>query len=141
MDENTTTQETLFTKIINGEIPAQIIYEDEKHLAFLDIFPFEKGHTLVIPKKPYTTIFEMPEDEYLQLQKVVLKISKHLEKKLNCGLNLLQNNKKISGQEIMHIHFHLIPRQNKKKFYLAENGEKYLEGEIESYKNSLKYYR
>lgn len=130
--------ESIFSKIVNKKVPAKIIYEDENHLAFLDIAPFEKGHILVIPKKEYITIMEMPENEFLDLMKVVLKIAKHLEKKLNCGINILQNNKSISGQEVMHVHFHVIPRLENKKLYKTENGTKYLNGEIDNYYNSLK---
>ena len=78
-------KETLFTKIIKREIPASIIYEDENTLAILDINPFEKGHTLVIPKKPYETIMQMPEKEFLELMKIVKKIADHYEKTLDCG--------------------------------------------------------
>ncbi len=131
-------KETLFTKIINKEIPSSIIYEDEKHLAFLDIFPFEKGHTLVIPKKQYKTILEMPENEYLELQKIILKISKHIESELKCGINIMQNNKKISGQEIEHVHFHIIPRLEKKKLINSKNGVKYLKNEIFNWEKRLK---
>jgi len=131
-------RETLFTKIIKREIPSSIIYEDENILAFLDITPFEKGHTLVIPKKPYQTIMQMPKEEFLNLQEVVLKISKHFEKALNCGINIWQNNKKIAGQEVDHVHFHIIPRLERKKCYKLENSSKYLKNEMENYKNKLK---
>jgi len=131
-------EETIFTKIINKEIPASIIYEDNETLAFLDIEPFEKGHTLVIPKKQYLTIMDMPENEYLNLMKIVKKIAEHYEKQLNCGINILQNNKSISGQEVMHVHFHIIPRLEKKKLYCSKNGVKYLNGEIDNYINTLK---
>lgn len=130
-------RETLFTKIVRGDIPSFKIYEDEKHLAFLDIMPFEKGHTLVIPKKPYETIMEMPEDEFLELQKVVLKIAKHYEETLHCGINIWQNNKEISGQEIPHVHFHIIPRKIKKNAYVKQD-EKYLGNEMENYAKKLK---
>ena len=131
-------RETLFTKIVKGEIPSSKIYEDENHYAFLDIGPFEKGHTLVIPKLPYQTIMQMPEDEFLELQKVILKIAKHFEQTLNCGINIWQNNKKIAGQEVDHVHFHIIPRLEKKKAYKLENSVKYLKNEMENYKNKLK---
>ncbi len=131
-------RETLFTKIINREIPASIIYEDDKVISFLDIFPFEKGHCLVVPKKPYETIMEMPEDEFLYLQKIVLKIAKHLSKEMNSGINILQNNGKIAGQEINHVHFHIVPRKENKRIYCSNNGVKYLENEIENFKNRLK---
>ncbi|MFW5704432.1 MAG: HIT family protein [Nanoarchaeota archaeon] len=129
---------TIFTKIINKEIPASIIYEDEKHLAFLDIRPFEKGHTLVIPKKPYENIFEMPENELQELISLVQKIAKHYNKTLNCGINIAQNNLKISGQEVNHLHFHIIPRLEDKKLYHLENCKKYEENELREYEKKLK---
>ncbi len=129
---------TLFTKIINREIPANIVYEDKNHIAFLDISPFEKGHTLVVPKKEYETIMEMPEDEYLELQKIVLKIAKHYEKELNCGINIWQNNKEIAGQEIPHVHFHVVPRLEKKSYYKSGNATKYLANEAKNYAQRLK---
>lgn len=130
--------ETIFTKIINKEIPSNIIYEDKTHLAFLDISPFEKGHTLVIPKKPYLTIMDMPENEFIELMKLVKKIANHYEKELNCGINIFQNNKVISGQEVMHVHFHIVPRLEKKKLYCSQNGVKYLNNEADNYNIKLK---
>lgn len=130
---------TIFSKIITGEIPCSKIYEDENHLAFLDISPFEKGHTLVIPKKEYVTIMDMPEDEYLELQKIVLKVAKHLEKVMNCGINIWQDNKPISGQEVMHVHVHVIPRLISKKTYMIDNSVKYLEGEAGEFQNKLNF--
>ncbi|MFW6285597.1 MAG: HIT family protein [Nanoarchaeota archaeon] len=118
-------EETLFEKIIKGEIPSYKIYEDEKHYAFLDISPFEKGHTLVVPKKPYKTIFDMPQSEYLELMKVVYKISLHYEKVLGCGINIWNNNKNIANQLIYHVHVHIIPRLENKAAYALENGTKY----------------
>lgn len=129
--------ETIFTKIINREIPASIVYEDDDHLAFLDISPIEKGHTLVIPKKHATTIMDMSEEEYLELQKVVLKIAKHYEQVLGCGINILQNNKAISGQEVMHVHFHIVPRREEKQIYNMNCHDKYLDNEMENYKKQL----
>jgi histidine triad (HIT) family protein len=131
-------RETIFTKIVNKEIPASIIYEDENHLAFLDINPFEKGHTLVIPKKSYRNIFEMSEKEYLNLQKAIFKVANHLKEKLNCDLNIIQNNGVLAGQEVDHIHFHLIPRKEKKNLYCSNNNDKYLDNEIKNYELLLK---
>ena len=128
----------IFEKIIAREIPAYIIYEDEKHMAFLDIMPFEKGHTLVIPKKPYITIFEMNEEEFTELMRVVYKIANHYEKELGCGINIWQNNKKVSGQEVAHVHFHVIPRRTSKPTYHLDLREKYLNNEAENYHKRLK---
>jgi len=107
------TEKTIFDKIMSGEIPASKVYEDDEFLAFLDIMPFEKGHTLVIPKTRYSTIFDMPEEEYAKLQKIVHKIAGQIRKKLNCGITILQNN--ISEQQIPWIHIHIIPRLLKGK--------------------------
>ena len=131
-------EETIFSKIIRREIPSQIVYEDEKHLAFLDIAPIEKGHTLVIPKKHYSTIMDMPKEEFCELMTVVQKIAKHFEKTLKCGINIWQNNKEVAGQDVMHVHFHVIPRTEKKKIYYLENKVEYLKNEMENYKNKLK---
>jgi len=130
--------ESIFTKIVNREIGANIIYEDENHLAFLDIAPFEKGHTLVIPKKEYVTIMDMSEDEFLALMSVVYKVANHLEAELDCGINILQNNRVISGQEVMHVHFHVIPRLENKNLCYLKNGTKYLNNEVENYTRRLK---
>ena len=135
-----TKRETLFTKIVEKEIPSWVVYEDDKHLAFLNIFPFEKGHTLVIPKKPYETIMEMPEDEYLDLQKIVLKVSKHLKIDLKCDISIAQKNGKIGEQDIPHVHVHVIPRRDSsKKFYNEKRPDKYLGNEMDNYRNKLKF--
>ena len=128
----------LFVKIAKKEIPSSIVYEDDKHIAFLDIQPFEKGHTLLIPKKKYECIWDMPENEFLELSKVLLKISKNIKEKLNCGLNITQNNKQISGQIIPHIHFHLVPRLEKKPYHTSINTKYSDKDEILKYQNLLK---
>lgn len=129
---------TLFTKIIQGEIPSYKIYEDENHFAFLDIAPFEKGHTLVIPKKEYATIFDIPEDEFVELMKVVKKIATHYKEVLGVDINIIQNNGSLAHQEVEHLHFHIIPRKENKKLYALENGVKYLEDEAENFMNRLR---
>ena len=96
---------SIFTKIINGEIPAYKITEDENYLAFLDVNPNAKGHTLCIPKKEIDKIFDMKEEEYLGLMKFSRKVSKALEKTVPCkriGMSVI-------GLEVPHAHVHLIP--------------------------------
>jgi len=129
---------TLFTKIISREIPASIIYEDENHIAFLDINPLEKWHTLVIPKKEYIMILDMPEEEYLALQKIVLKVAKHIEKKLWGGINIFQSNKAIAWQEIMHVHFHIVPRTQEKSILVSQNHDAYQDSQMQEYEKLLK---
>jgi histidine triad (HIT) family protein len=105
----------------------------------LDINPMEKWHTLVIPKKEYETIINMPEWEYLELQRVIFLIAKHYEVTLWCGINIIQNNKTIAGQDVMHVHFHVIPRSVKKDFLNFSVWDNYREWEMQEYKNKLTF--
>ncbi|MFC6097255.1 HIT family protein [Flavobacterium qiangtangense] len=96
---------SIFTKIINGEIPAYKITEDENYLAFLDVNPNAKGHTLCIPKQEIDKIFDMEEAQYLGLMQFSRKVSKALEKAVPCkrvGMAVI-------GLEVPHAHVHLIP--------------------------------
>lgn len=95
---------SIFTKIINGEIPCYKIYEDEKTLAFLDINPETRGHTLVIPKKEVDKIYDLPDKDYDALMKTVKKLSAHMEKTL--GARTLW---KVIGTDVPHAHVHLMP--------------------------------
>ncbi len=102
---------TLFTKIVNGEIPSYKIAEDENFYAFLDINPNAKGHTLCIPKKEEDKIFDLEEDTYLELMRFSRKIAKALEKTINCkrvGIAVV-------GLEVPHVHVHLIPLNDMKE--------------------------
>ena len=95
---------SVFTKIINGEIPCYKIYEDDKTFAFLDIHPETKGHTLVIPKKEIDKIYELPEEDYQALMDTVKKLSTHMEKTLNTRILW-----KVIGTDVPHAHVHLLP--------------------------------
>ena len=101
----------LFCKIIKGEIPTNKIYEDDKVFAFLDVKPVNPGHTLVIPKKHVANIEEIEEEDLKALIVAVKKIGLRLKEKLPCpAYNIIQNNGPVAGQEIMHLHFHIVPR-------------------------------
>lgn len=95
---------SIFTKIINGEIPCYKIYEDDKTLAFLDIHPETKGHTLVVPKKEVDKIYDLEDEDYNALMQTVKKLSKHMEKQL--GVRTLW---KVVGTDVPHAHIHLMP--------------------------------
>ena len=95
---------SVFTKIVNGEIPCYKIYEDEKTLAFIDIHPETKGHTLVIPKVEIDKIYELPDEDYQALMATVKKLSQHLEKVLGARILL-----KVIGTDVPHAHVHLLP--------------------------------
>jgi histidine triad (HIT) family protein len=96
---------SIFTKIINGEIPAYKITENEKFLAFLDVNPNAIGHTLCIPKQEINKIFEMDEDLYLELMQFSRKIAIALEKAMECK----RVGMAVVGLEVPHVHVHLIP--------------------------------
>ncbi len=101
----------IFCQIIAKEIPCYQVYEDEKTLAFLDIKPVNPGHTLVIPKIHFANLEEIPERELQALILIVKKIGQMLKTKLNIpGYNIVLNNDSVAGQEIPHLHFHIIPR-------------------------------
>lgn len=103
--------DTLFTKIIRREIPAEIVYEDDDTLAFLDIKPNNPGHTLVIPKRPYKNIFDIAEDDWLAVARTVHLLAPALIHAVKAdGINIKMNNGDAAGQEVPHLHVHLIPR-------------------------------
>jgi histidine triad (HIT) family protein len=96
---------SIFTKIVNGEIPSYKIAEDENYLAFLDVNPNAKGHTLCIPKQEINKIFDMEEDLYLGLMKFSRKVAKAVEKTVPCK----RIGVAVVGLEVPHTHVHLIP--------------------------------
>ena len=118
----------IFCKIVKGEIPCSKIYEDEHTLAFLDIMPINKGHTLVIPKKHYKNIFDIPEEELCEVMKAVKKIAPAIQDAANAdGVNITSNNEEAAGQVVMHSHTHIIPRfkdDGLKHWSSGEYGEK-----------------
>ena len=95
---------SVFTKIINGEIPCYKVYEDDKTLAFLDIHPETPGHTLVIPKVEVDKIYDLSDEDYEALLKTAKKISKHMEEIF--GVRTLW---KVVGTDVPHAHIHLSP--------------------------------
>lgn len=95
---------SIFTKIINGEIPSYKIYEDEKTYAFLDINPEAKGHTLVVPKVEVDKIYELDDEDYQALWASVKKIAKHMEEVMGARVVM-----KVMGTDVPHAHVHLCP--------------------------------
>jgi len=96
---------TIFSKIVNGEIPCYKVYEDDEFLAFLDVFPVSKGHVLVIPKKETDYIFDIEDQSYTRLWQFAKKISKALKLSVKCeriGISVI-------GLEVAHAHIHLLP--------------------------------
>lgn len=99
---------SIFTKIINREIPGHIVHEDDRHIAILDINPNTKGHTLCIPKEEVDRIFDLSEEAYLDLMAFSRKVAIALEKAVPCqriGVSVI-------GLEVPHVHVHLLPLQS-----------------------------
>ncbi|MDP2160960.1 MAG: HIT family protein [Flavobacterium sp.] len=99
---------SIFTKIIQGEIPSYKIAEDENFIAFLDVNPNAVGHTLCVPKQEINKIFDMEEEHYLSLMKFSRKIAIALEKAIPCK----RVGVAVVGLEVPHVHVHLIPLQD-----------------------------
>ncbi|MDO5617111.1 MAG: HIT family protein [Cruoricaptor ignavus] len=96
---------SIFSKIVNGEIPAYKIAEDEHHLAFLDVMPLAKGHTLVIPKKEVDLIFDLDSEEYKNLWA----FSQSVAKKIGAAIPCVRVGVAVVGLEVPHAHIHLVP--------------------------------
>ena len=96
---------TIFERVISGEIPCYRVWEDDRHLAFLDINPRVHGHTLVVPKKPWDEIFAMPVEEYDALWSAARVVAQHLKERTGCQRVVVV----VLGYEVPHVHIHLMP--------------------------------
>ncbi len=104
--------ETIFTKILSGEIPCHKVYEDDRVLAFLDIMPLSEGHTLVIPKEPAETLDRLSDESAAAIGRVLPRIARAvLEETGSEHFNVLQNNGRPAHQFVPHVHFHIIPKR------------------------------
>lgn len=105
-----------FCKIVRKESPESNVYEDSRVMAFLDIRPLAEGHTLVIPKSHYETIYDIPEEEVAHLYKIVKRVALAVKKGVKAdGISIVQQNGRAAGQEIFHLHVHVIPRYEGRK--------------------------
>jgi histidine triad (HIT) family protein len=105
--------DTIFSKIIAGEIPCHRVYEDDQVLAFLDIGPLSRGHTLVIPKEPAETLDALSEESAAAIGRVLPRLCRAVMKATGASqYNILQNNGALAHQVVMHVHFHIIPKMN-----------------------------
>ncbi|MEX0876638.1 MAG: HIT family protein [Phycisphaerales bacterium] len=103
--------DSIFSKIIRGEVQAHKIYEDDFVIAILDIGPLSEGHTLVIPKEPAETIDQLSDDQAAAVGRVLPRIARALMKVTGAqAYNILQNNGEDAHQAVPHVHFHIIPR-------------------------------
>lgn len=103
--------DTVFGKIIRGEIPCHRVYEDELVLAFLDVGPLSEGHTLVIPKEPAETLDALSDESAEAIGRVLPRLCRAVMKATGCSAyNVLQNNRPEAHQAVLHVHFHIIPK-------------------------------
>ncbi len=106
----------IFCKIVNKTAQASVVYEDQDVMAFLDIRPLNMGHTLVIPKAHYVDIFDIPEKLLSQVYLVAKKISSPIKEATDAdGISIIQQNGKAAGQDIFHLHVHVVPRFEEQK--------------------------
>ncbi len=103
--------DTIFSKILAGDIPCHKLYEDDLVLAFLDIFPLSPGHTLVIPKEPAATIDALSDESAAAIGRVLPRLARAVMKATGTDqYNILQNNGPRAHQAVFHVHFHIIPK-------------------------------
>ena len=106
---------SIFTQIIDRKLPGFFVFEDQNHVAILDKYPIDHGHTLVIPKKPYELLTEMPQNEVAELFSLVPVIAVAVKKATGAdAFSIAQNNGKAAKQIIPHVHVHIIPRYSNK---------------------------
>lgn len=108
--------DSIFTKIIRGEIPSHKVYEDEKTLAFLSIYPSVEGHTLVIPKTQVEALWDLSEDDYLAVMATTQKVARRLKEVLGTE----RIGEKVIGLDVPHAHVHLVPFDTPEEYYAKE---------------------
>lgn len=103
--------ETIFSRIIRGEVPSYKVYEDDFVLAFLDVGPLSRGHTLVIPKEPAATLDQLSDDSAAAIGRVLPRLCRAVKEVSGCdAYNVLENNGPLAHQAVFHVHFHIIPK-------------------------------
>lgn len=117
--------ETIFSKILRGEIPCHKVYEDTHVLAFLDIFPLSKGHTLIIPKEPAETLDKLSDESAAAIGRVMPRIARAVLAATGAtAYNVLQNNGSSAHQAVFHVHFHIIPKLGNEGLGISWNAGK-----------------
>ena len=128
----------IFCKIVAGEIPSASIYDDATKLAFMDINPVQPGHALLIPKKHYERLTDLPDDVAADLAGVLPGIARAVVRASGAdGFNIFQTNGACSGQVVPHVHIHIIPRHENDGYSFHWKAGGYAEGEIESWRQKI----
>lgn len=119
----------IFMKIVRRELPAEILYEDDDTLAFLSTGPVSPGHTLVIPKKPFRNVFDIDPKAFAAVMETVRAIAPAVRDAVGAkGVHINSNHEYEAGQEVFHLHMHIIPRHGRDEFAFWPHAE-YAEGE------------
>lgn len=130
---------TIFTKIINRQIPAEILYESDHVIAIIDIMPIHYGHALIIPKKEYKNFLDVPENELGELMAVTQKVAKSLVKTFHLeGFNFFANNGEVAGQSVFHFHIHVTPRYANDNISFHLNLKKYADGQMKEVADKIR---
>jgi len=128
----------VFCKIVAGEIPSLKVFEDSSVFAFLDIGPLAEGHLLVIPKKHFVSLSEMSDEDITGVTRHLPRLGRTVVEAVSAeGYNVLQNNGKVAGQEVQHVHFHIIPRKASDGLGYRWNASKYPEGKAEEVRRRI----
>ena len=129
----------IFCKIAAGQIPSAKVYEDETKLAFMDIGPVQPGHTLLIPKKHYERLTDVPDDEMADLARVLPRLARAVVAAAKAdGFNVFQTNGRCSGQAVFHVHIHIIPRHDNDGYSFRWKASSYSPGEIEQWQKKVR---
>jgi histidine triad (HIT) family protein len=128
----------IFCKIVNGEIPSAKLFENAYCFSFLDINPAAKGHALVVPKEHFETLLDLNDENAIGLIKAVKRVAKGVVLATKAdGYNIIMNNRKAAGQEVMHAHFHIIPRFENDALRISPSTKKYGDNELQEYKEKI----
>ncbi|MDC7237472.1 MAG: HIT family protein [Sphaerochaetaceae bacterium] len=131
---------TIFEKIINNEIPAEKLHEDDICVVILDINPVNKGHALIINRKPYPTFTQCPQNELSHMMEIAKKVDQLQRSVLKCeGTNIIINNSPAANQEIPHLHIHVIPRYSNDGQTLKLDHKVYKDNELKEFKEKLQF--
>ena len=127
-------KDSVFTKIIKGEIPAHKVYEDEKTLAFLNIHPSVEGHTLVVPKVQVVSLWELPDEDYQAVMATAKKVAFRLKEVLGTE----RVGEKVIGLDVPHAHVHLVPFTTPEEYYAHESEDEPDHGALAALANRLR---
>jgi len=121
----------IFCRIVSRDAPSNIVYEDEKYIAFLDAYPFSRGHTLVCPKAHGETIWDMEESDIAELFKVASRVSKSVVSAMDAdGFRFVQNNGEAANQVVAHVHVHVIPVKMEDRSRIVDR-KRFSQGEMD----------